>query len=78
MTLKQLIINADDFNADAERNRGILKSSEEGILTSTSVPFFKDALINWSWLYIPLVILVVTGASNAGNVMLGFGYRIVI
>ena len=37
MSLKQLIINADDFNADAERNRGILKSSEKGILTSTSV-----------------------------------------
>jgi len=37
------------------------------ILTSTSVPFFKDALINWGWLYIPLVILVVTGASNAVN-----------
>jgi phospho-N-acetylmuramoyl-pentapeptide-transferase len=36
-------------------------------LTSTSVPFMKDVLINWGWLYIPLVILVVTGASNAVN-----------
>jgi phospho-N-acetylmuramoyl-pentapeptide-transferase len=37
-------------------------------LTSTSVPFFKDLLINWTWwLYIPLVILVVTGTSNAVN-----------
>jgi phospho-N-acetylmuramoyl-pentapeptide-transferase len=37
------------------------------VVTSTSVPFFKDVLINWGWLYIPLVILVVTGASNAVN-----------
>ena len=36
-------------------------------MTSTSVPFLKDVLINWGWLYIPLVILVVTGASNAVN-----------
>jgi phospho-N-acetylmuramoyl-pentapeptide-transferase len=33
----------------------------------TSVPFLKDTLINWSWLYIPLVIVVVTGTSNAVN-----------
>jgi phospho-N-acetylmuramoyl-pentapeptide-transferase len=37
------------------------------VVTSTSVPFLKDALINWNWLYIPLVIFVVTGASNAVN-----------
>ena len=37
------------------------------VLTSTSVPFLKDVLINWGWLYVPLVILVVTGASNAVN-----------
>ena len=37
------------------------------IVTSTSVPFFKHLLINWQWLYIPLVILVVTGTSNAVN-----------
>ncbi len=37
------------------------------VLTSTSVPFLKDVLINWGWLYIPLIILVVTGASNAVN-----------
>ena len=37
MVSKQLIITADDFNADAERNRGILETSDKGILTTTSV-----------------------------------------
>ena len=37
MGLKQLIITADDFNADAERNQGILEASDKGILTTTSV-----------------------------------------
>jgi phospho-N-acetylmuramoyl-pentapeptide-transferase len=37
------------------------------VLTSTTVPFFKDVLIPFGWLYIPLVILVVTGTSNAVN-----------
>ncbi len=36
-------------------------------LTVTSVPFLKDTVINWGWLYVPLVILVVTGTSNAVN-----------
>ena len=35
--------------------------------TVSTVPFLKDALINWDWLYIPLVVLVVTGTSNAVN-----------
>ncbi|MBK8166495.1 MAG: phospho-N-acetylmuramoyl-pentapeptide-transferase [bacterium] len=37
------------------------------MLTKTSVPFLKDFFINWGPFYIPLVILVVTGASNAVN-----------
>ena len=37
MELKQLIITADDFNADTERNRGIIEASYKGILTPTSV-----------------------------------------
>lgn len=37
MGLKQLIINADDFNSDPEKNRGILEASEKGIVTTTSV-----------------------------------------
>jgi len=35
--LKQLIINADDFNLTPGVTRGILKSHDEGILTSTTV-----------------------------------------
>ncbi len=37
------------------------------LATSSTVPFFKNALVDWSWLYIPLVVLVVTGTSNAVN-----------
>jgi len=37
MTRKRLIVNADDFNTDRERNRGILYSAKEGIVTSVSV-----------------------------------------
>lgn len=35
--MKQLIVNADDFNTDRERNRGILEAARRGIVTSTSV-----------------------------------------
>ena len=35
--------------------------------TSTSVPFLKHTLFDFGWLYIPLLILVVTGTSNAVN-----------
>jgi len=37
------------------------------LLTKTSIPFLKDIFIDWGPFYIPLVILVVTGASNAVN-----------
>ncbi len=37
------------------------------LVTSTSIPFFKDVLINWKWFYFPLVVFVVTGTSNAVN-----------
>ena len=35
--------------------------------TTTHVPFFKFQFIDFGWLFIPLVILVITGASNAVN-----------
>jgi len=35
--------------------------------TATSVPFFKDIYLDFGVLYIPFVILVITGASNAVN-----------
>ena len=37
MASKQLIVNADDYNTDPERNRGILEAADKGIVTSTTV-----------------------------------------
>jgi phospho-N-acetylmuramoyl-pentapeptide-transferase len=37
------------------------------LVTSTSIPFLKDSMINWNWFYFPLVVFVVTGTSNAVN-----------
>ncbi len=48
MTARYLIVNADDFNTNAERNRGILEAARKGIVTSTTVmanmPGLKEAL----------------------------------
>jgi phospho-N-acetylmuramoyl-pentapeptide-transferase len=35
--------------------------------TRIAIPFFKDVLIDLGWFYVPFVILVVVGASNAVN-----------
>ena len=35
--------------------------------TSISIPFIANGMIDVGWLYIPLTILVITGASNAVN-----------
>jgi chitin disaccharide deacetylase len=40
---RKLIVNADDFNTDGPRNRGILEAARRGIVTSTSV------LANAAW-----------------------------
>jgi chitin disaccharide deacetylase len=37
MVTRDLIVNADDYNSDEERNRGILEAAEKGIVTSVSV-----------------------------------------
>lgn len=39
----------------------------DGLHSNTSVPFFKNLEIDFGVLYIPLVIFVITGASNAVN-----------
>ena len=48
MAARNLIINADDFNSDEERNRGILEAGEKGIVTSVSVianlPFHAESV----------------------------------
>ena len=36
-------------------------------VTGTAVPFFKETYIDWGILYVPFVMLVVTGTSNAVN-----------
>jgi predicted glycoside hydrolase/deacetylase ChbG (UPF0249 family) len=45
---KYLIVNADDYNTDSERNRGILEAVSTGIITSVSVlanmPWEQNAL----------------------------------
>ena len=37
MSGRYLIVNADDYNTDWERNQGILKAAQQGIVTSVSV-----------------------------------------
>jgi predicted glycoside hydrolase/deacetylase ChbG (UPF0249 family) len=48
MTERYLIVNADDFNTHADRNRGILEAAAKGIVTSTTImanmPGLKEAL----------------------------------
>jgi predicted glycoside hydrolase/deacetylase ChbG (UPF0249 family) len=43
MSDRYLIVNADDFNSDPQRSRGILEAAERGIVTSTT------ALANLPW-----------------------------
>ncbi len=38
-----------------------------GIATSSALPFLKGAMLNWHWLYVPLVVLVFSGTTNAVN-----------
>ncbi len=43
-------------------------SGEYGNLSwCSTVPFFKDLVINFGWFYIPMVIFVITATSNAVN-----------
>jgi len=42
-------------------------SRYQGVHWYTSVPFFKNFMLNFGWFYIPMVIIVITGTSNAVN-----------
>jgi phospho-N-acetylmuramoyl-pentapeptide-transferase len=42
-------------------------SEYEGVHWYSSLPFFKNLMINFGWFYIPMVILAITGTSNAVN-----------
>src|ERR1700722_11000990 len=46
---------------------GVMELGNPHLATSTSIPFFKNILINLEWLYVPFGILVVVGSSNAVN-----------
>ena len=35
--------------------------------THLAVPFFKDTLLNLAWFYVPFVVIVIVGSSNAVN-----------
>ncbi len=37
------------------------------LLTETTIPFFKDLMIDYGWWYIPLVVFIITAVSNAVN-----------
>jgi len=45
----------------------VMKLGNPALATSTSIPFFKNILINLGWFYVPFGILVVVGSSNAVN-----------
>jgi phospho-N-acetylmuramoyl-pentapeptide-transferase len=45
----------------------VMEIGDAEFATSTSVPFFKNILINLGWFYIPFGIFVVVGSSNAVN-----------
>lgn len=45
-TERRLIVNADDYNTDPERSRGIIEAAKNGILTSASVLTNMDGLDN--------------------------------
>lgn len=46
---------------------GVMIIGDPQLSMSTSIPFFKNVLINFGWFYIPFGIFVVVGASNAVN-----------
>lgn len=56
----QIIIGAIAALAIVALTRG-------SIGTSLAVPFFKSVLINLGWFFVPMAVLVMTGASNAVN-----------
>ncbi|NNE42870.1 MAG: phospho-N-acetylmuramoyl-pentapeptide-transferase, partial [Gemmatimonadetes bacterium] len=35
--------------------------------TSTTLPFFKEQMINLGWIYVPFLVIVISGSSNAVN-----------
>ncbi len=46
---------------------GIMHLGTPDLATCTSVPFFKNIVVNLGWFYIPFGLFVIVGASNAVN-----------
>jgi phospho-N-acetylmuramoyl-pentapeptide-transferase len=40
---------------------------QDNIVTKTTIPFFKETYLDLGWFYIPFIILVITGTTNAVN-----------
>ncbi len=40
---------------------------QEDIVTKTTLPFFKEVFLDLGWFYLPFIILVITGTTNAVN-----------
>ena len=46
---------------------GIQSVADPAYSSHITLPLFKDLLINFGWFYIPFIIIVIVGASNAVN-----------
>lgn len=45
----------------------LLLPEYQGMETHSTVPFFKNLMVNFGWFYIPMVVFVITATSNAVN-----------
>lgn len=57
-----LVIGSDGFTMSIR-----LDEVSHFPVTSVMIPFFKKAIIDFGWLYIPFAVIVIVGASNAVN-----------
>ncbi len=61
------IIVAVVITLSSDYSNVLIGSSHADVHWQTSVPFFKNLLINFGWFYFPAVVLVITATSNAVN-----------
>jgi phospho-N-acetylmuramoyl-pentapeptide-transferase len=47
--------------------KSVVVNGVHGVNTLTTVPFFKNVMFDFSYLYIPMVIFIITATSNAVN-----------
>ncbi len=56
------------FGAELAIGAALLLWPEQGYpVTATHVPFLKFRFVDFGWLFVPFVVLVITGSSNAVN-----------